>query len=58
MAINERQKPYQTTKEEQSLRWQYGQGEITREEFDEQYVELLKQGKIMRSGKAITDEEI
>ena len=56
MAINERQKPYQTTQEERNLRWRYGQGEITREEFDEQYAELLKQGKIVRSGKVITNE--
>ena len=57
MAINERQKPYQTTQAEQALRWRYGQGEITREEFDEQYVELMKQGLIVRSGKVITNDE-
>ena len=55
MQINERMKPYQTTQEEQSLRWSYGMGEITLEEFDIQYAELLKQGKIVRSGKVITE---
>jgi len=48
--INERQKPYRTTQEEQSLRWSYGQEEITLEEFDRQYAELLKQGLIVRDG--------
>lgn len=54
--INERQKPYQTSLDEQHLRWEYGQGKITLKEFDERYTELMKQGLIMRSGKVITNE--
>ena len=53
--IDERQKPYQTSQEEQALRWQYGQGKITLKEFDKQYAELLEQGKIIRSRKVITN---
>ena len=53
--INEQQKPYKTTQEEQSLRWEYGQGNMTLEEFNIQYAELLKQGKIVRDGKVQTE---
>ena len=56
MAINERQKPYQTTKEEQDLRWKYVDGLITFDEYERRYKELKKQGKIIRSGKVIKDE--
>jgi len=55
MPINERQKPYRTTQEEQDLRWEYGQGNMTLEEFNIQYAELLKQGKIVRDGKVQTE---
>lgn len=53
--INERQKPYQTTQEERDLRWEYGQGSMTLEEFNTQFEELKKQGKVIRDGKVVTD---
>ena len=55
MPINERQKPYRTTQQEQNLRWEYGQGNMSLEEFDIQYAELLKQGLIIRDGRVISD---
>ena len=55
MSINERQKPYKTTREEQDLRWRYAKNEITAEEFHTAYEVLLKQGKIIRSGKVVTE---
>jgi len=53
--INERQKPYRTTQQEQNLRWEYGRGNMSLEEFDIQYAELLKQGLIIRDGRVISD---
>jgi hypothetical protein len=52
--INERQKPYQTTIEEQQLRWDYAEGKITLDEFDRRYERLKKRGKIRRNGKVVT----
>jgi len=49
--INERQKPYQTTREEQLLRWDYAEGRITLEEFDRRYEKLKKQELIKRNGR-------
>lgn len=54
--INEFQKPYTTTREEQNLRWKYSRGEITCEEYEEQYRKLLKAGKIRRSGRTVRGE--
>ncbi len=57
MPINERQKPYRTTQEEQQLRWEYGQGNMTLAEFNVHFEELKRQGKIVRDGrKVVTDE--
>ena len=49
--INEFQKPYSTTQEEQILRWACAKGEITERQFNMRYKKLLKAGKIIRSGK-------
>jgi len=49
--INEFQKPYSTTQEEQILRWARAKGEITERQFNMRYKKLLKAGKIIRSGK-------
>jgi hypothetical protein len=53
VTINEKQKPYQTTQEEQNLRWKYGRGKMTKKEFDVEYEKLKQAGKIKRSGKAV-----
>lgn len=53
MTINERQKPYQTTKGEQQLRWDYAEGKISVIEFNRRYERLKKQGKIRRNGKVV-----
>ena len=47
----------QTGREEESLRWALKDGSITREEFDRQYMELLKQGKITRGGRVIHEND-
>lgn len=54
--INERQKPYQTTQEEQDLRWEYGNTDMSLEEFNRRFKELEKQGKIIRSGRVVKSE--
>lgn len=53
--INERQKPYTTTQEEQDLRWKYATTDMTLEEFEQQYKMLHEQGKIIRSGKVVKE---
>lgn len=52
---SEFQKPYQTTKEEQQLRWKYADGLITFREYRRRYKELLSEGKIIRSGKVVRE---
>ena len=54
--INERQKPYQTSKEEQELRWKLYEGRINFKEFERRYKKLIKAGKIIRSGRVQKDE--
>ncbi len=51
--INERQKPYQTTQEEQLLRWSYAKGKITKTEYNKQYKRLRERGLIRRNGRII-----
>ena len=53
--VNERQKPYRTTQEEQTLRWEYGQGNVTLEEFNVKFEELKKQGLVVRDGRIINE---
>jgi len=53
--INERQKPYRTAQQEQNLRWEYGQGGMTLEEFNVRFEELKKQGLVIRDGKVVTE---
>jgi hypothetical protein len=54
MMINEKQKPYQTTQEEQTLRWDYAQGNFTLKQFNNEFNRLKKAGKIIRNGKVVT----
>jgi hypothetical protein len=51
--MSERQKPWAITREELDLRWEYGEGKITLTEFNRRFKKLIRQGKIIRSGKAI-----
>ena len=51
--IDEKQKPWAITQEELNLRFDYAEGKITLKEFDKRYKKLLRQGKIVRDGKAI-----
>jgi hypothetical protein len=51
--MSERQKPWAITREELDLRWEYGEGNITLAEFNRRFKKLIRQGKIIRSGKAI-----
>ena len=53
MAINEKQKPWAITQAELNLRLDYAKGRITLSVFDRRYKKLLKQGLIVRSGRAI-----
>jgi len=53
--INEFQKPYSTTQEEQDLRWKYSLGKMSFKEYEEQYRKLLKAGKIRRSGRTVRE---
>ena len=52
--MNERQKPYRTSAEEQNLRWEYGSTNMTIVTFNRRYEKLKKVGKILRSGKVVT----
>ena len=54
--INEFQKPYTTTREEQNLRWKYANGGMTFAQYEKKYKQLLKAGKIKRSGRVVKDE--
>jgi len=56
MPINERQKPYQITQEEQNLRWKYANGGMTFEQFEVRYKQLMREGKIRRSGRVIKND--
>jgi hypothetical protein len=51
--INEKQKPWAITKEELDLRFEYGEGRMTRVEFDRRFKRLKKQGKIRRDGRVV-----
>lgn len=51
--INEHQKPYQTTQEEQELRADCMYGKITLGEFNRRYEELKKRGLIRRNGRRV-----
>ena len=51
--MNEFQKHYQTTLDEQVLRWEYGQGKITLATFKRRYEKLKRKGLIRRSGKVL-----
>jgi len=53
--INEFQKPYSTTQEEQDLRWKYSLGKMSFKEYEKQYRKLLKAGKIRRSGRTVKE---
>jgi len=52
MTINEFQKPYSITQAELNLRFDCKEGKITLKQFERRYKKLLKQGLIVRSGKA------
>jgi hypothetical protein len=51
--MSERQKPWDISKEELNLRWAYGRGKITLAEFNRQFDNLKRQGKIIRSGRVV-----
>jgi len=51
--MNEFQKPWATTQEELSLRFDYAYGKITLKQFERRYEKLKRQGKIIRNGKMI-----
>jgi len=50
---DEFQKPWATTQEELSLRFDYAYGKITLKQFERRYEKLKRQGKIIRNGKMI-----
>ncbi len=47
------QRPSQIGKEEENLRWALAEGRITFKEFEKRYNKLIRDGKIMRSGKPL-----
>ena len=53
--MNEKQKPYSIIQEELNLRFDYAKGRITLRQFNRRYKQLVKQGKIVRSGKAVKE---
>ena len=53
--INEKQKSWAITQEELNLRFDYAEGRITLEEYEKRYKKLLKQGLIVRSGRAMKE---
>jgi hypothetical protein len=57
MSKGSSRRPSQISREESELRWSLFGGLITREEFDRQYAELLKQGKITRGGRVIYEDD-
>lgn len=52
--MSERQKAYRTSKAEQALRWEYGQGKMSLATFNRRYEKLKKAGQILRSGRIIS----
>ena len=47
-------RPFSTGQEERNLRNRYMRGEITIEQFNQEYETLLKAGKITRHGRQVT----
>jgi len=43
----------QITRHEESLRWAFAMGEITKEQYEQRYRELEAKGLIQRSGRVI-----
>ncbi|HUW48068.1 MAG TPA: hypothetical protein VMW36_04910 [Patescibacteria group bacterium] len=46
-------RPTQIGKEEELLRWKLAFGKISFAEFEERYNQLLREGKIVRSGRKV-----
>ena len=53
--INEHMKSWAITQKELNLRFDYAEGRITLQQFNRRYKKLLRQGKIIRSGKAMKE---
>ena len=49
--MSERQKPYQTTREEQALRYEYATADMTLAKFNQALKKLKKMGLVRRSGR-------
>jgi uncharacterized membrane protein len=49
----DQRRPPQITRHEESLRWAFALGEITKEQYEQRYRELEAKGLIQRSGRVL-----
>lgn len=47
----DKRRPRSISREEEDLRYKYAYGDMTFEQFERRYRELVKEGKIVRSGR-------
>jgi len=57
MGKGDTRRPRQISDDEWTLRWEYGQGNMTLEAFNVRFEELKKQGKIVRDGRKVVTNE-
>lgn len=51
MGKGSKKRPPQISRAEENLRWALAYGKITFQQFEQKYKQLLKEGKIHRSGR-------
>ena len=50
-------RPCQIGREEEDLRWRRALGQVTVEQFEQEYAKLEAEGKITRAGRKITNDD-
>ena len=53
MGKGSRYRPFSTSREERELREKYADGRITFKQFEKEYKNLHREGKITRSGRVV-----
>jgi len=54
MGKGSKYRPHSTTQEERDLRYKYATTKMTFKQFEIEYKELIKQGKIKRNGRVLS----
>ena len=52
----DKRRPRSISREEEDLRYKYAYGDMTFEQFERRYRELVKEGKIVRSGRVCGEQ--